>query len=120
MQHDRHSQLSGLDLEHSTMIDVLCASMREQPEKITDMQMLAKRAHCSVDHMIRIFKRHKGVTPWEFLIACRIEKASNLLRFSSHSVSQIADLVGYADIYSFCKQFKSRTGLTPSQYRKTP
>jgi AraC-like DNA-binding protein len=116
--HDRRSQLSGLELEHDTMVETLCATIRERPEKITSMKMLAAQAHCSVDHLIRVFKRHKRVTPWEFVIRCRIEKASNLLRFSSHSVSQAADLLGYADIYSFSKQFKAHTGRTPTQYRK--
>ncbi|MBA4387033.1 MAG: hypothetical protein C0404_03570 [Verrucomicrobia bacterium] len=120
VEHDRRSQLAGLALEHSTMIDVLCARIREQPEKITSMEILAAQAKCSVDHLIRIFKRYKGITPWEFVISCRIEKASNMLRFSSHSISQIADLLGYADIYSFCKQFKARTGQTPTRYRRMP
>ena len=117
-QQDRRSELSGLDLEHSLMIDELCTRVREKPERFDSMDRLAEMARCSVDHLIRVFKRHKGITPWEFVIRCRVEKASNLLRFSSHTISQIADLLGYADIYSFCKQFKARTGQTPSQYRK--
>ena len=117
---DRHSHLSGLDLAHDLMVESLCDRIREHPEQITDMQMLAAQAKCSADHLIRIFKRHKRQTPWEFVIRCRVEKASDLLRFSSHSVSQIADLLGYADIYSFSKQFKAHTGQAPTQYRKTP
>lgn len=115
---DRRADLSGLDLERSLMIDELCTRIRERPEQFVNMASLAARSHCSVDHLIRIFKQHKGVTPWEYVIRCRIEKASNLLRFSSHTISHIADLLGYADIYSFCKQFKARTGKTPSEYRK--
>jgi AraC-like DNA-binding protein len=115
---DRRSHLSGLDLEHSRMIDGLCSHIRQEPEHIRNMDMLAAMGKCSVDHLIRVFRRHKGVTPWEYLIRCRVEKAANLLRFSSHSVSQIADLLGYADIYSFCKQFKARLGQTPSEYRR--
>ena len=117
-QLDYQSQLSGLALEQHILVDALCAGIREHPEQITNMQMLAAQAKCSVDHLIRIFKRHKGVTPWEFVIRCRIEKASNLLRFSGHSISQVADMLGYADIYSFSRQFKAHTGRTPSQYRR--
>ena len=116
-QLDRRSQFAGLALEQHLLVAALCANIREHPEKITDMPTLAVQAKGSVDHLIRICKRHKGVTPWEFVIRCRIEKAGNLLRFSSHSVSQIADLLGYADIYSFSKQFKAHTGQAPTQYR---
>ena len=115
---DRRANLSGPDLERSLMIDELCTRIRERPEQFGNMDSLAEKSHCSVDHLIRIFKQHKGVTPWEYVIRCRIEKASNLLRFSSQTVSHIADLLGHADIYSFCKQFKARTGKTPSEYRK--
>ena len=116
--HDRRSRLSGLDLKQDILVESLCAAIREHPEKVTGMKMLAVQANCSVDHLIRIFKRHKNVTPWEFVIGCRTEKASNLLRFSSHSISQIADLLGYADIYSFSKQFKAHTGQAPTWYRR--
>ena len=118
--HDRRSQLSGVPLEQYMLVDALCSRIREHPEKIANMKMLAAQAHCSVEHLIRIFKRHKRVTPWEFVIRCRMERAGNLLRFSTHTISQIADLLGYADIYSFSKQFKIQTGQTPSRYRQTP
>jgi len=116
--HDRRSQLSGLNLEQYMLVDALCSRIRENPERIANMQTLAAQANCSVDHLIRLFRRHKGVTPWEFVIRCRLEKAANLLRFSAHSISQIADMLGYADIYSFSRQFKSHMGEPPTRYRQ--
>ena len=118
--HDRQLQFSGVQMEQYLLVDELCARIREHPEQIKSMKLLALQANCTVDHLIRIFKRHKGVTPWEFVIQCRIEKAGNLLRFSTHTITQIADLLGYADIYSFSKQFKSLTGQTPTLYRQAP
>ena len=118
MKNDDRSQLSGLDLEHAMRIDALCVMMREQPEQFTGVSPMAAAAHCSVDHFIRTFRRLKAVTPWEFMIRCRVEKACNLLRLSSHPVSRIADILGYADIYSFSKQFKDRTGRSPTEYRR--
>ena len=118
MQYDRQSQRSGLDLEQHLLVERLCAGIREHPEAIATLRELAVRAGCSVDHLIRLFRRYKGVTPWEFVIRCRIERSGNLLRFSSHSIAQIAELLGYADIYSFSKQFKVYTGQAPSHYRR--
>lgn len=118
MKYDGRSLLSGLDLEHAVKLDALCAQIQQQPERFLNIPQLAETTHCSVDHFIRLFKRYKGLTPWEFVIRCRVEKACNLLRFSSHTVAQVADLLGYADIYAFSKQFKSRTGRTPTAYRK--
>ena len=117
---DRNSQLSGLELQHSVMIESLCATIRQAPESIHGMKALADSAKCSVDHLIRLFRRYKAVTPWEYVIRCRVEKASHLLQFSTHTLGQIASLTGYADIYAFSKQFKARTGRPPSTYRKRP
>ena len=115
---DQRPQLAGVELAQHLKVEALCARIREHPEEITDLPVLAEQASCTVDHLIRIFKHHQGVTPWEFVIRCRIEKAGHLLQCSSYTVSQIADLLGYADIYSFSKQFKAHTGQTPTQYRK--
>lgn len=115
---DRRAELSGVDLRQRLVIDELCVRIREKPEQFRGMAQLAAAARCSVDHLIRVFRKHRGVTPWEYVIRCRVEKAAGLLRFSSHTVSEIADLAGYADIYSFSKQFKARTGQTPSAYRR--
>ncbi|MFW6271069.1 MAG: helix-turn-helix domain-containing protein [Bacillota bacterium] len=67
---------------------------------------------------MRLFREYKNITPYEFLIKCKIEKARSLLLSSSHNISRIADITGYRNIYHFSKQFKNRTGIAPSVYRK--
>lgn len=82
------------------------------------VEELAREADCSVDHFIRLFRRALGVTPGEYLIRLRIEEAKALLTFSSQPISRVAELLGYPDLYSFSRQFKSRTALSPTCYRE--
>ena len=44
--------------------------------------------------------------------------ASDLLRHGEHSISQIATLCGYDEIYSFSRQFKNEFGLSPTEFIK--
>ena len=53
----------------------------------------------------------------DYLKSVRIKNAQLLLRDGSRSMSDIAELVGFANQNYFTKVFKKDTGMTPSQYR---
>lgn len=72
----------------------------------------------SQTHLIRLFKKYLGTTPYQYLEAYRIAKAANLLAHSSMSVSDIAESVGYKSSSNFISSFKKHKKITPQQYRK--
>ena len=47
-----------------------------------------------------------------------MERARLLLAESSLSVGMIAEALGFRDVFFFSRQFRQRTGLTPTAYRK--
>jgi AraC family transcriptional regulator of arabinose operon len=55
-----------------------------------------------------------------FAIRQRVQRAQQLLRGSSMQISEIADALGYVDVYFFSRQFKQATGVSPSTYRRDP
>jgi AraC-like DNA-binding protein len=77
---------------------------------------LALAAGCSVGHFARLFESDTGVSPKRFAQRARVERAKELLRDLSWSVSAIAASIGY-DLPSFTKFFKATTGLTPTEFR---
>jgi YesN/AraC family two-component response regulator len=81
------------------------------------VQDLARKAGYSLAHFSSLFKKHTGQTVEAMIIRARIDKAQQLLRWSDCSISEIADQTGYRDVYFFSRQFKAKTGQTPSQYR---
>ena len=65
----------------------------------------------------RLFKQKKGETFGDYLVKLRMQKAIELL-FSSCSVAQISEMVGYANPSSFTRVFRLYTSYTPTEYRR--
>lgn len=106
------------DNRNSELIDRLCSKIKESPRTHTSIEKLAKDFGYCKDHFIRLFKNETGKTPKEYIIDIRIEGAMNLLKMSSSSIQEIADMLGYSDMYAFSKQFKAKTGVSPRNFRQ--
>ena len=85
----------------------------------SDISSSSIAAHAGVTetHLRRIFKAKVGTPPMHYVNYLRIEKAKNLLTSSNCSVGEIARLSGFADQYYFSREFKKRTGTTPTAYK---
>ncbi|MBU7005990.1 AraC family transcriptional regulator [Phosphitispora fastidiosa] len=80
---------------------------------------LASFVNYSPYHFIRIFKKHTGKTPFEYLTELKIEKAKGLLATKSYSISEVSFLCGFANRTHFSTIFKRMVGMTPSFYRNS-
>ena len=85
-------------------------------EKIT-LERMASVCNLGEKTLVRRFKKVTGETPLTYLQKLRIENAKRLLESKRVSFNEITWRVGYNDISSFHKVFKSETGLTPIEYR---
>ncbi|HEY8422506.1 MAG TPA: AraC family transcriptional regulator [Thermoclostridium sp.] len=65
-----------------------------------------------------IFKKIMKMSPQEFLINYRIERAVNLLHNSNLTIGDISRSVGYEDPLQFSKIFKKVKGMSPNQFRQ--
>lgn len=83
-----------------------------------DIQSMAKQQGLSRSRFSVLYKSIYGVSPIEDLITARIERTKYLLSISDLPVSSIANEVGYESVEHFIRQFKGKTGFTPSVYRK--
>ena len=79
---------------------------------------VARRIGISRSYLTSIFKKEMKVSPQEFLMNFRMEKAASLLRSTDNSVNMIASEVGYSDALSFSKLFHKRFGVSPTDYRR--
>ncbi len=83
------------------------------------LEELAQRFFMSRSYLTRSFRNVTGFSVVEYMTYIRIQKAQQLLRESDRSITEIADLCGFGNITYFEKVFKTTTGHTPVQYRKT-
>ena len=79
---------------------------------------IVKQYNYSYSHFRKRFRQKYGISPAKFRIARRIEKAKAYLDEGELSVKQIAIDLGYPDTFTFSKQFKKITGLSPVNFRK--
>ena len=69
--------------------------------------------------LIREFKKHYDITPHAYLMNRKISFSKMLLQNTNHSIKSIANHLGFADEHYFSNVFKNKTGMTPSEYRKS-
>jgi AraC-like DNA-binding protein len=70
----------------------------------------------SESSLLRQLKRITGLTPQQYLLEMRLDKARQLLEArSGASIANIAAEVGYTDIRSFARSFKQRFGKPASE-----
>jgi AraC-like DNA-binding protein/mannose-6-phosphate isomerase-like protein (cupin superfamily) len=81
------------------------------------LKELAAAAGMSPEHFCREFRRVYGEAPLEMRNRLRINAAAKLIRFSDRPIKQIAEELGYSDIYHFSKAFKKQTGRSPGKFR---
>jgi AraC-like DNA-binding protein len=79
---------------------------------------LAREVGISPYHFIRRFESLFGVTPHQFRIQVRLDRAKHLLAAQRRSVTGICMEVGFSSLGSFSTLFSRRFGETPSSYRR--
>lgn len=68
-------------------------------------------------YLTRLFKEATGYSLQDYLLTYRMKMAAKMLSNNDHSVSEIAQNVGYIDTFTFSKAFKRHFGMSPSAYR---
>jgi AraC family transcriptional regulator, transcriptional activator of pobA len=79
----------------------------------------AQKLNVTQHHINLIAKQITGKTTSELIKARRILEAKRLLTFTDYSVSEIAIELGYFDLSYFAKVFKSETGISPLEFKKS-
>ncbi|KRE46652.1 AraC family transcriptional regulator [Paenibacillus sp. Soil522] len=79
---------------------------------------LAAKSGFSPVYIRRTFTARFGCSPKEYLDRLRNEHAVRRLQYTGDSVTDIARVCGYQDVYQFSKAFKKRNGLSPTEYRR--
>ena len=92
---------------------------RENPAAVDSMTAFASSLGISRSHFDRKFTSEVGEPPQKFLLNCKMIHARRLLESSNLRVGEIAEALGYKDIYFFSRQFKACCGSSPQHYRKS-
>lgn len=90
----------------------------ESSEHLGTVAELAEEVGLSRSHFHQVFKQCVGVSPYQYHLQLRINRAKELLRGSALSVKQAAAILKFSSVFQFSRMFKKKTGLSPSRYRR--
>jgi AraC-like DNA-binding protein len=79
---------------------------------------LARECSLSAGHFARAFRHSTGLSPHQWLVRCRIDKAHGLLRDGRLSLAEIARACGFADQSHFTKAYTRLRGISPGAWRR--
>lgn len=80
--------------------------------------LLAKETGISEVYFRKLFYKEYNTTPKQYILDIRIQKAKQLLINGKYKINTISEECGFSSVYHFCRIFKEKIGLTPSEYSK--
>ena len=93
--------------------------MKNNLDKTIRIEDFADLNKYSVSHFSKLFRLTTGMSPIEYFIHLKMQKACRLLYTEDSRVKQIAALLGYDDPYYFSRLFKKYMNTSPETYRKS-
>ena len=79
---------------------------------------IAEQLSITRNYLYSLFREKTGVSPKQYLVRVRLQKAAELMTVYGNEISISAQSVGYKDIYNFSKIFKTHFGVSPRAYRR--
>jgi len=99
-------------------LEDLCAWALEHLDGDLRIEVLAERAAMSTRTLVRRFRAELGISPRQWVLAHRMDRARQLLEETDLPVEQVAAAVGFSSAGSLRPHFREVTGLTPTEYRE--
>jgi AraC-like DNA-binding protein len=72
----------------------------------------------SRSHVLKLFRRHLGVSAKGYIISRQLREARELLLSTTKPVFEVGKAVGIGDPYHFSKLFRTHVGLAPRDFRQ--
>lgn len=100
--------------------DIIAESIKYLKSHLNEklrVEDIAGKYNLSNSHFAGLFKKSTGMSPIDYFIHLKMQRACQLLHSSDDKVSVVAHQLGYDDQYYFSRIFKKQMGLSPEQYR---
>jgi AraC-like DNA-binding protein len=85
---------------------------------IKDITEVAVASNLSEYHFFRSYKQAFGITTYQYILNKKLELARRMLQDKDVSITAIASICNFPDLFTFSKAFKRRFGIAPSQFQK--
>ena len=93
--------------------------MQQNLTRSLTLDNIAQSVHLSATFFCRKFKQDTGYSPIDYFNHLRIQRACQLLHFSTLRINEVASQLGIDDPFYFSRLFKKQMGVSPVDYRKS-
>lgn len=108
---------SGYSLSKE-VIKALAGYMESTYKSKITLHDLTRISNFQATYLIKRFKEETGFTPIDYLLELRMEAAKTYLSTTEMPIQKVAEETGYPNIHHFSGEFKRKTGLSPTNWRK--
>lgn len=106
-----------LNVRPDPRVATVLQRLHRAPAERLSLDEAATLANLSADHFSRLFRSQTGVPFRRYGVDVRLDRARHLLEETSMTVSEIAEALGYDDVFLFSRQCKARFGVAPTHLR---
>lgn len=101
------------------IIEEAITLIKKNFQKKIYLNEIGKKSGLSYVQFLRRFKAYAGMSPAEYVIALRLQKAKSMLTNTDLQIKQIAYCCGFENEYYFSNFFKKQTALSPTAFRNS-
>ena len=112
----RNQEFAGKSIERT--IRKACLYFRENLNKNVNIEQLAAELNVGYSYFRQMFKKYTGISPIQYHLSLRIQRAKDLLVSTDKSFKEIAIELGFESYFYFSRIFKDKTGNTPMEFKK--
>jgi AraC-like DNA-binding protein len=112
----RNQEFAGKTIERT--IRKACLFCRENLNTNVNIEKLASDLNVGYSYFRQMFRKYTGISPTQYHLSLRIQRAKDLLVSSEMSFKEIAIELGFESYFYFSRIFKDKTGESPMEFRK--
>lgn len=112
----RNQEFAGKTIERK--IRKACLYFRENLNTTVNIESLATKLNVGYSYFRQKFRKYTGISPTQYHLSLRIQKAKDLLVSTDQSFKEIANELGFESYFYFSRIFKDKTGNSPMEFRK--
>ena len=116
---DKSEHTIAKNYVESSFVDSIKSYLKENIYKNISLQEICEQYNMSKSYICDLFRNETNRTIIDYYIDLKIDEAKYQIRKSDLNLTQVAEKLGYTSLHHFSHAFKSKVGMSPSEYKKS-